>query len=567
MSEGSSDALFETAFEAQIDKLSVGIDNIQTVMDSSARDVEKATQAAELQKLPVAEGAEFGSYMDQHETECLPGTRTELLHDIAEWARSPAGKCIFWLYGLAGTGKSTVSRSTASLFKKDRLLAASFFFKRGEGDRGNATRFFSTIVRQLANVPELHDAIIHAIRDAPGITTKTFEQQFSKLIYGPLSTLKPERKSILLIVIDALDECENDKDIRLILHLLPRVQAIGSLQLRIFVTSRPELPVQVGFRAVVLENKMQDLALHDVARPIIEHDIALFLRHNLAIIRETRLLPPEWPGNATFQILVDMSVPLFIFAATVCRLFEDHNLDPVQCLDDLLQYRNMESRLDGTYRPVLDRLLASYSGSRRQQLVGEFREIIGIIILLESPLSVESLSRLTSIPVRSISARLASLHSVLDIPPDDTMPIRLFHLSFRDFLVDTDTREKTPLWVDEGSTNTRITGYCIGVMERTLRKNICQLESYGTERKDISIHLIRESLPRELQYSCRYWTHHLVKSSPDLEHNLIDRVVAFLELHFLHWVEAMTLLGLISEVLEGIDALMTAKSVRLTLPF
>lgn len=63
---------------------------------------------AVIEKLPIAIGAEFDSYMDQHEDECLPGTRTELLCQIAEWATSSRSKPIYWLNGMAGTGKSTI---------------------------------------------------------------------------------------------------------------------------------------------------------------------------------------------------------------------------------------------------------------------------------------------------------------------------------------------------------------------------------------------------------------------------------------------------------------------------
>jgi hypothetical protein len=35
------------------------------------------------------------------------------------------------------------------IFKDTNYLGASFFFKRGEGDRGNAKKFFPTLIRQL----------------------------------------------------------------------------------------------------------------------------------------------------------------------------------------------------------------------------------------------------------------------------------------------------------------------------------------------------------------------------------------------------------------------------------
>ena len=49
-------------------------------------------QKIDLARLPVANGAEFDSYVDQHGDECLPETRTELRRQIAEWAESPQGK-------------------------------------------------------------------------------------------------------------------------------------------------------------------------------------------------------------------------------------------------------------------------------------------------------------------------------------------------------------------------------------------------------------------------------------------------------------------------------------------
>jgi hypothetical protein len=91
--------------------------------------------------LKVAQGAIFNSYENQH-AECLPGTRSELLRQIEEWAKSPHGKCIFWLNGGARTGKSTISRTIASNFEVEQSLGASFFFKRGEEDRGNAKTTF-----------------------------------------------------------------------------------------------------------------------------------------------------------------------------------------------------------------------------------------------------------------------------------------------------------------------------------------------------------------------------------------------------------------------------------------
>jgi hypothetical protein len=87
------------------------------------------------------------------------------------------------------------------------------------------------------------------------------------------------------------------------------------------LTSRPELPLRLGFRDITDDH--QDLILYKIPKPVIEHDISLFLEHRLAKIRREQLLPPDWPGSINIQTLAMMLVLLFIFAATICRILED----------------------------------------------------------------------------------------------------------------------------------------------------------------------------------------------------------------------------------------------------
>jgi hypothetical protein len=442
-------------------------------------------------------------------------------------------------------------------FQQRKLLGGSFFFKRGEGDRGNAARFFPTIARQLFNkVPELRPAILQAIKDNQGISMKPYKEQFEQLIYQPLSLVQLQG-SPLVIVVDALDECEGENDIQIILQQLPRAHESRSVSLRFFITSRPELPIRLGFQAA--ENTYQDLVLHEIPAPVIERDISLFLENKLIKIRQQRALCPNWPGEANSRALLAMSIPLFIFAATICRLFEDYNLDPERCLTEILQYENDESRLERTYLPVLNRVVSRYDGNRQLQIVQDIREVLGAIILLASPLSVISLSKLTGLTTSSIRARINSLHSVLNIPDNMALPVRIFHLSFRDFLLDPRSREKTPFWADEEEVNLRLSNYCLSVMRNQLRRNICNLPNNGMKRKEIVSQHVSDHLPPELQYACRYWIHHPARrKDPNFG---FDYVLAFLQVHFLHWVEVMSIVGRVSEVIGGIASLKAILSV------
>ncbi|KAL2803394.1 putative wd40 protein [Aspergillus granulosus] len=528
------------------------------ILNQTTKHVE---QKIDLQGLSVAKGAAFNSYENQHE-ECLEGTRVELLHDIEEWATSPAGKCIFWLSGKAGTGKSTISRTIASLLKEKGLLGASFFFKRGEEDRSSGKKLFPTLVSQLVNsIPQLRPFIQEAIKDDPQISEKVLGEQFKKLLLQPLLKMEDELAATTttttrVIVIDALDECEQDTDVQLTLRHLPQVKKSSIFRLRFLLTSREELPIRLGFQSITGEH--QDLVLHDIPPSIIERDISMFLHHKLGKIRRKLAkqwceLPPDWPGNQCIKTLITMSVPLFIFAATVCRILEDPQWPPSDSLREILSHQNSKSNLDGTYLPVLNRLLLNQNGARKIKLIQEYQMLIGTILILETPLPARSLSKLADIPTESVSLRLDSLHAVLSIPDDEAKPVRLFHLSFRDFLLDIDTRDKTPLWINEKEMHGTLTNRCLELMRGSLRKNICKLPGDGTRRSDIDISSVDRHLSPELRYACCYWSQHLVQGQNPA--SALKKAFKILKAHFLHWVEAMSILGLISEVVGAINRL------------
>lgn len=93
--------------------------------------------------LPYAKDASFKSLEEQHENVCLNNTRTELLDYVYKWIEGDDERRIFWLKGMAGTGKSTIARTVAR--KYDRaLLVGSFFFSRGGGNRSKAERLVTT---------------------------------------------------------------------------------------------------------------------------------------------------------------------------------------------------------------------------------------------------------------------------------------------------------------------------------------------------------------------------------------------------------------------------------------
>ncbi|KAJ5984631.1 NACHT and WD40 domain protein [Penicillium waksmanii] len=300
--------------------LSMQVD--QTVLLTEvAQSLETSKDTINLDKLSVARGAEFDSFLDQHEQVCLPGTRTEIIDNVIAWATSPEERCMFWLNGKAGTGKSTISRTLAKFLKEKKVLGASFFFKRGEADRGNAMKLFSTITRQLLiHIPQLAPGIQKSLEADPEVACKSLTEQFDKLILQPLKSVKQAQLSLskactyhnMVIIIDALDECARDEDIRAILRLLPALQESEIIRLGVFITSRPELPTRLGF-SQMQKLGYRSVVLDEVPWSVIQHDISLFLRHRLSEIGSDRNLPCNWPMESDIQSLVKMSTPPVYF--------------------------------------------------------------------------------------------------------------------------------------------------------------------------------------------------------------------------------------------------------------
>ncbi|KAF3190661.1 hypothetical protein TWF788_008182 [Orbilia oligospora] len=520
----------------------------------------------ELRKqIPSAQNAAFDSYKDDGlDVKCHSGTRTELLCEIKRWAEDADGPYIYWLNGMAGTGKSTIARTLAQSFEEDGLLGASFFFKRGESDRDNATRLFTTIASQLLpRIPALIPHIRTAVDEEPEIAAKSLEKQFNNLILYPLRELS-QVSLPLILVIDALDECDGDEIIRQVIYLLAKIQALKTIHMRIFLTSRPELPIRLGFHKIS-SDIYKDIKLHDVPLAIIGNDISTFLTARFSEMREEfnefaigNPLPKEWPGDDVIQKLTGVATPLFIFAATICRFVADRTeWDPEKRLTTVLEYGVVgASQLDQTYLPVLKQL---EGGRPRQKLTRrlfgqEFREIIGSIIMLADPLSITSLANLLGKSQSEIGSILHHLHSVLNIPKDKSAPIRTLHLSFREFLVDP-TKEDSDLWfwIDKKETHSAIAKRSLAILPTYLKENICSLGFPGMKRKNLDIEIVNEHLPPCVQYCCRYWVYHLKESCELISDK--HEVYTFLCTYFLYWIEALSLIGKLAECVRLIDVL------------
>ncbi|KAJ4287996.1 hypothetical protein N0V90_012012 [Kalmusia sp. IMI 367209] len=502
--------------------------------------------------LPVASQAAFNSYNNQHGPTCLPNTRVEVLQEITDWIDGLDKKWIYWLNGIAGTGKSTIARTIARKYHDAGRLGASFFFAKGGGDVGQADRFVTTLAHQLATrLPWTKRHICEAIMKNSDITQQSLRDQWDRLIIEPLSRVDySSAPETAVIVVDALDECGSDSDIRLILRLLATTRrVVEKIRVRIFVTSRPETPLRSGF-AHIPKAERQIFALHGIQPTLIDRDLSVFFEQHLRDVRDERGFGTGWPGQRIIKRLVEISSGLFIWAATACRFIADGKVFAMRRINLLVngQHPNQgpQKQLDGIYTTVLKDAVEHYNMTEKNELYPRLREVLGSIILLFSPLTASSLTNLLGLPSGHIDQMLRDLHTIFPIPEHNDRPIRLHHPTFRDFILD-QTRCSDPNFrVDGKEAHKTLADRCISIMSKMLRQDICNLKLPGTRTRDVDARQIEQCIPSELQYACLYWAEHYRQSGYHLCDG--DHVHIFLQEYYLHWLEAVNLMGKSVEV-------------------
>ena len=301
--------------------------------------------------------------------------------------------------------------------------------------------------------------------------------------------------------------------------------------------------------------------LHSISPSIVDHDISIFLEYRLTLISQERSLGAGWPGGDTIRCLVRNAGGLFIWAATACRFISEGNQFATKRLGAIIDGGSSvvtapEKHLNEIYITVLKHSISSnYTDEERDDQCRMLRYVLGSVVVLFSPLTAGSLGRLLDVK-QDVNQTLNDLHAILDIPQNQTNPLRLHHPSFRDFLLDKGRCEDPNFLVVEKQAHQKLAANCIRLMSASLKQNICGLDAPGALAADIHSSRVEQCLPPEVQYACLYWIPHLQKSDAQLDDN--DQVHQFLQEHFLHWLET---LGWMGKVSEGIYAIASLESI------
>jgi hypothetical protein len=418
---------------------------------------------------------------------CTPGTRVRILSEITKWANdtSPESQSVYWLFGQAGSGKSTIAYTIARRFEfagdaEDTIvLGGNFFCSRQFEETRFATRVIRTIVYHLAlrckafaDALKKFDTVHHNVR-----------AQLESLLIEPwekarlADSSKPAR---FLVVIDALDEIEGQGGSEFLRDLFDVINKHRLPGLKFFVTSRsdPDLVTRVEDFEGRHFYRLEEVPIDEV-----QADITTYLNVNL----------PDFTSKDIDE-LVTLAAGLFIYAATVVKYLGGHTRQEQKKLLKKLLLSTSKSTtsqtppvatdlLDELYIQILLHVFHGFTEDillHRRRILHTFlctaerssTSIVTSLLTGDSDSDTESVVE-TNPAVDDTSIAddvLRRLYAVLYTEDDKVL---WYHKSFPDFLFD--KGRSKDFWCNEAEHHQLLTESCFRIMEAGLRFNIANI--------------------------------------------------------------------------------------------
>src|SRR6266852_1335404 len=452
---------------------------------------------------------------------CLDGTRTEIIDTIMRWALhadSPEGKeqigkvpklsaRVLWLCGVAGSGKSRISRSIATRLRELQRLGSLYCCDYRNRATLNPESLFSTIAQHLASHDPLRrQHLVAAIKDDKAIrTTKICRQQYQHFIVRPSTDLPIVGDTV--IVIDAFDEIGSVGDRTVALDILSRHAHELPPGLRIVVTSRFEDDIQEALQSPKAVG-VDFMLMEDIPTNLTARDISHYVDNELGDVRD---LEP-----ADLNKLAMAAGDSFQWASTACHYIRN-NRDRRGMegpSDRLPLFLASNQGLDELYTRILD----EHFGEDSAEALAKLRLILGLILRAEEPISLRTLSELISqnssgpnhsANLHDLQRIVRHLASLLVNTHDIDQAISPLHASFADFLQDVKRHHKYLIDIEEA--NHCLALGCLDIMGRELQFNICQIPTSYKANKDIENldTLVKKYISPHLRYASRFWAQHL----------------------------------------------------------
>jgi hypothetical protein len=478
----------------------------------------------------------------------------------AEASSSSSSMSVFWLAGLAGTGKSTIMKTLCQrISDDDRFLLASFFASRNSAERRDPYAILHTFAYELATTSDLiRPHVLSSLRAPQDIMQEHMHKQVEQLLAGPIHQSKLLKRTIVF-VIDALDECVRRAGVEggPLIEIL--AQSLQHLPVKLIVASRQGDALTNMFRSL----GPVSLRLHEIGLATVEADVRRVFDEGFADIRRKRapsLETGQWPSQSQLDQLVCLTGPFFIYAATVLKFVGAPRFSPEQRLNHVLERGSAISldssqpflQIDKLYLNVLQSATVDdESGPSRANatLCRRIGNLLRTVVLLEEPVSIGTLAHLMGVSshVVEVDSDVRALASVLLISPASgserfSETVSTFHPSFRDFLVDPQRCSDVNFLVTPTAHQHELFYHCLQVLNRDLCYDICGIRKLNLANTDIQdlVERLASSVSEPLRYACRFWPVHMIGSS-SLTEPVSASLLEFCTKHLFHWFEVLSL--------------------------
>lgn len=350
--------------------------------------------------------------------------------------------------------------------------------------------------------------------------------------------LKDPTLRMTYLMIDALDECM--ADLPFLLDLIVR-ESFGSTRVKWIVSSRNWIDIGERLNTAVdiapLSLELNEGCVSEAVNKFIQQKV-----QHLAKVKSYRYET----SNAICRHLSSTSQGTFLWVALVCQ-----ELGRTSRRHALKKLEAYPPGLNALYGRMVDQV-------RKSEDAKLCERILAIMTTVYRPITLSELTSLVEVPdhiyddYESLSEIIAICGSFLTLREDT---IVFVHQSAKEFLLRESRNYITPKGI--GFEHHTIFASSLEVMFKTLQRDI-----FGIELPGISIKEIREPSPNPLaiaQYACIYWVDHLQASERNEAHELNlndrDRVDAFLQQEYLHWLEALSILRSVSYGIQTIQKL------------
>jgi len=483
----------------------------------------------------------------------MEGTRVQILRAIDNWIKDPKAPQIFWLTGLAGTGKSAIAWSICLRATKDTkiIFGGSFFCSRSTGSAGQ--RDVRCVVPTLAQLlarqsKKFSKALAAELARNPDVLHKQIGAQVEQLLYKPLLALKGSRMPIVF-VIDALDECggqpgtngpaDDAESRRTISDMLEALvdfsRAEIKLPVKFLVTSRPETHIR---DTPVSDTKFSTiLRLHTVSKEQVTADIRLYVATRLSSSPQLRA---RFTADDA-DMLAHLCDGLFIVATTALQYALGAGIDAAAMRFKTLLNTSRDGLSTSASAPLDQMYALILSGTTmvvepETNELAEKLQLLAAILCARMPLSVTMLADLLEFPDDQLRASMSDLHAIVHVPDDDSeCGLRTVHASFGDYLY------------GRAASSIRISvslGHQIlarGCLRRFAQADLCfnvsqSQSSFKPNPRDVS-----SGIALSLIYACLQWAHHIDSVSNRLEFE--EDVGQVFRSKFLFWLEVLSITG------------------------